>query len=70
LASDITYDNHRYPLKECNGDSVRKNRGFMQNRTICANPSVDAADTGVIQNSELLRMVKKIAVVDRAENGI
>jgi hypothetical protein len=40
----------------------------MQNRTICANASTDAADTGVIQDSELLRIVKKLAVVSPAEN--
>jgi hypothetical protein len=31
----------------------------MQNRTICANPSKDAADTGAIQNSELLNKVEE-----------
>jgi hypothetical protein len=29
LASDIAYDSHRFPLKECNCDSVRKSKGFM-----------------------------------------
>jgi hypothetical protein len=67
LASDIACDNHKIPLKECNGDSVKKSRGFMQNRTICANPSTHAVDTTAIQDSELLRMVKKLSVVGLAE---
>jgi hypothetical protein len=59
LASDVANNNHKFPLKECNGYSVRKSRGFRQNETICANSGTDAVDTRAIQNSELLRKVEE-----------
>jgi hypothetical protein len=68
LASDIAYNNHKIPLKECNGDSVKKSRSFMQNMAICTNPSKDAVDTRAIKNSNSSEWLKKLAAVSQAEN--
>jgi hypothetical protein len=69
LASDVAYDNRKLPLRNYDGDSAKKSKEYLQNMTICANQSTVAVDTTAIPDSELLRMVKKLAVVDRAENG-
>jgi len=55
LASDVTNDNHKFPLRECMGDSVEKSRNYLQHTTVCANPSSVAVDT---TGSELLRRVE------------
>ena len=63
LASDIAYDNHKFPLRECDGDSVEKSSNYLQHTTVCANPSSVAVDTRAIQNSRNFSDgLKKLAV--------
>lgn len=57
LASEIAYYNHKFPLRNCDVDSVEKSRGYLQHTTICASPNTVAVDTRVGQDSELLRKV-------------
>jgi hypothetical protein len=59
LASDIAYDNRKFPLRECDGDSEEKSMYYLQHTTVCANPSSGAVDTRAIQETELLRMVEE-----------
>ena len=51
LVSDIAYDNHRFPSRECDGDSVEKSRGYLQHTTVCTNPTSATLDTRAIQDS-------------------
>jgi hypothetical protein len=57
LASEIAYYNHKFPLRNCDVDSIEKSRGYLQHTIICANPNTVAVDTRVVQDSELLRKV-------------
>ena len=55
LAGDITYDNHWFPVRECDGYRVEQSRGYLQQKTASAIPSSFTVDTRAIQYSELLR---------------
>lgn len=37
LASEIAYDNHKFSLRDCDGDSIEQSRGYLQHTTVCTN---------------------------------
>jgi len=69
LASDIAYDNHRFPLRECDGYSVEKITAYLQHTTVCTNTSSVAVDTAAIQDSELLRRAEDSSSCRSSGNG-
>jgi hypothetical protein len=70
LASDIAYDNHRFPVRECDGDSVEQSRGFLQHTTTSTNPGSVTVDTRAIQDSELLRKVEEASRLSVAQKKV
>jgi hypothetical protein len=59
LASDITCDNHWFPVRACDGYRIELSRGCLQHTTASANPNSFTVDTRARQDSELLRKVEE-----------